>query len=346
MFGEFRNGPGPRSRPNREGGPPPFEREGDRDRPPFAFDDGPPPRSSSKRRDDGPPADQEDSLSHTQRLALLEKVMSSYDQFAQSQINKTDPQLQCEAAWVYYKMGDLYERFQRPVEANRAFDQTINIFDRLSVTHPRNPDYFAKFFQVCATYSPWKNDPSALKDDERRLQSMEKSVGRLMQAWPANVEYLRVRMHLLAKLGLVRYRLQQPDAVAPFREALDLADQLIEWKPVEGYPHSDRSDVLEAYALVLEDQGKVAEAEKLLDAAMADLEWVADDGLKSLSLATRMESLADDFARIGLKERSDEVQQRADEIDTRVPNPRRPRPEKPFGSQRIDTGPVHSSSLE
>ncbi len=89
--------------------------------------------------------------------------------------------------------------------------------------------------------------------------------------------------------------------------------------PEEGYPHSDRSDVLEAYGMVLVNQGKSAAARQRSEAAMADLEWVAADGLKSLAVASRMESLADDFENIGDQTRSDQIQERADRDRPQAP---------------------------
>ncbi len=216
----------------------------------------------------------------------------------------------------------------------------MTIFEELSIRHPRTPAYFPKFLRVCSAINPWQTDLAMRTVVEHRLERMNAALDRLLLARATDVDYLRAKMKLLAKLGLIRYQQRRPDVEESFRQAQRLADNLIARNPEEGYPHSDRSDVLEAHALVLEHQGKVAEAGQLLNAAMEDLEWVAADGLRSLSLATRMESLADDFGWIDDTKRGDEVQKRADEIDPRVPYPNRPRPGRPFGPRRLDPGPT------
>ena len=269
-------------------------------------------------------------------LSLLESVLASYDKFAQD--NKANPQVQSEAAWVYYKMGTLNERLGRGEQADQAFDRTLAIFDKLSIRYPQKPVYFKRFFKVCAALNPWQTDPAKLGAIERRLRGMETSIGRLVAASPGNPDYLRGQIQLLAKLGLVRHKQGQPDAEALFRRALELADNLVRREPEVAYPHSDRSDVLEAYALVIADGGNLVKARELLETAMQDLEWVAADGLKSLLLAIRMESLADDFERIGDQKRGDQIQERADQFDPRPPLPNRTKPGQPFGPQRPGDG--------
>ncbi len=148
-------------------------------------------------------------------------------------------------------------------------------------------------------------------------------------------------MQLLAKLGLVTYHKDHQEPRTYFEQAIELAGQRIGRHPEEGLPHSDRSDVLEAYAVVLDDRREVDKARELLEAALEDLEWVAADGLKSIPLASRMERLADDFERLGDKRRSDQVQERADQVDPCPPLPGRKKPDRPFGPQRSDATPTH-----
>ena len=275
-------------------------------------------------------------------LSLLESVLASYDQFAQN--NKANAQVQSEAAWVYYKMGTLNERLGRREQADQAFNRTLAIFDELSSHNPQQPAYFKRFFRVCAALNPWQTDPAKLGAIERRLRGMETSIGRLVAASPGNPDYLRGQVQLLAKLGLVHHKQGRPDAEASFRRALELASILVEREPEKASPHSDRSDVLEAYALVLADGGNIVKAREFLEAAMQDLEWVAADGLRSLLLAIRMESLADDFERIGDQRRADQIQERADQVDPRPPLPNRPKPGQPFGPQRPGGDPSRDDS--
>ena len=270
----------------------------------------------------------------SRNLAIFRRVLTTYDQFAQSQNNQTEASLQSQAAWVYYKMGALSERMGHRQEANSAFDRMLRIFDGLATRYPREPGYFQNFLKVCSAVNPWQFDSASRDAIEHRLQRMEHTLGRLLAASPTDPGYLRARMQLLAKLGLIRQSQKRPDAIGPLREALVIAGQLIARSPEAGYPHSDRSDVLEACALVAADQGKVNEARAHLENAFEELEWVAADELKSEALATRMESLADDFERIGDRKRSEQIQERADQIDPRPPMSDRPKPGRPFAPHR------------
>ena len=284
------------------------------------------------------PLDLTPGAARTRSFALLKRLMTSYDEFAQSQSNKTNVVLQCEAAYVYYKMGTLYDRFQQRDEADQAFERSLKTFDDLAIEYGRVPVYQHKFVQVCAAIKPWHRQSVLLEAVERRLVQLNRTIDRLLAVSPGHAKYLRARLQLLAKLGLVRYQLDQPRYEELFLQALDLADTLVKVDPEAGDPHSDRSDVLEAYAIVLEHQGNLRAARDRLNAAMEELEWVAADGLRSLAVATRMESLADDFERIDEPERSAQIQRRADEIDPRPPLLDRPKPGLPFGSRRLDAG--------
>ena len=280
----------------------------------------------------------------TRNLAIFRRVLATYDQFAQSQNNQTDAGMQSQAAWVYYKMGALSERLNHRVEADAAFDRMLKIFDELATLYPRESGYFQNFLKICSAINPWQSDDLMRREVEGRLQRMEQTLGRLLVASPTDPGYLRARMQLLAKLGLIRQAQDRSDSIGPLREALGIAGQLIGRSPEDGYPHSDRSDILEACALVAADQGKASEARGYLEKAFEDLEWVAADELKSEPLASRMESLADDFERIGDIDRSRQIQDRADQIDPRPPLADRPKPGRPFAPRREDPAMFDSES--
>ena len=272
--------------------------------------------------------------SRAKAQALLESVLTSYDRFARK--NKANSRLQGEAAWIYHKMGLLDERLGRVDQADLAFDRTLTIYEELSGQGGVSLVDFGKFPKVCSAVNPWEDDPGRLAAIDRRLTRMDLILGRLLAVAPDDPTFLRARMQLLAKLGLVRYHKDHQNPGAFFDQALLIAETLIRQAPEDGLPHSDRSDVLEAYAMVLEDRKETARASGLLEAAFEDLEWVASDGLRSLAIAARMESLSDDFERLGDQKRADEVQVRADQIDPRPPRPNRKKPGPPFGPQRPD----------
>ena len=354
----YKSGPGGPGRPGPEPGPdrddfgPPGEFAGGPPQPPdFAMGPGgPPPRDGpgpgGPPPGDGPgpggppPGDAEElefnpvgSLRKT--VVLLENLLASYDRFAQSQKLRTDVELQSEVAWIYYKMAKLHDILGNREQADNAFDRSLTIFSHLPASDPLISKYFYRFLKVCSVINPWQTDPGVRAIVEDRLARMEIALNNFLVAEPNNEKYLRARMQLLAKSGLIRYQNRRDETVDEvFQQALKVADQLIAKNPEAAYPHTDRADVLEAFALVLGDQGKVGEARRLLNSAMEDLEWVAADELKSEDLASRMESLADDFERLGDQGRSDQIQERADRIDPRPPNADRPKPGRPFGPSR------------
>ena len=337
-FGDHLMDAGPGPEPGTDG-PPPFPPEGFAGRPPTdggAFSHGPPPGGPPSFALAGPYQDE------NRIKTLLDDIYTSYDDFAHN--NEANVRVQSDAAWVYYKIGALNERLKRPDEAVRSFERTLAIFDDLSIREPGNPALFARFLQVCSTINPWQVKPSAVEAVADRLERMELTLGRLLTASPSNPDYQRARMELLAKLALVHYKRGSGEVQELFGQALGLADLLVQRSAEEAYPHSDRSDVHEAFALVLSDQGKLDQARDHLEAAVEDLEWVAADGLQSLSLAIRMESLVDDFERIGDQRRADEMQIRADQFDPRPPRLDRPKPGRPFGQFRPDDGPEFPNS--
>ena len=274
-------------------------------------------------------------------LKMQEKVMDAYTKFALAQRLDANVQLQGEAAWVYFKMGTLYERLQRRPEAEKAFHQMLTILSELSTRHATDPSCFRGFFKVCESIQPTTLDPTLLEVVERRLDILDGVVDRLLAAKPGNFEYLRAKIRLLPKLGVVRYQRRRPDVEPLFREALRLADRLIAARPEDGYPHSDRADVLDAYAQVLIAIDKPAEARGRLEAALEDLEWVAADGLKSARLATQMERISDIFEEyLDDRDRAEQIQLRADQVDPRVSNPDRPRLGRPLDSVPTDPEPI------
>ena len=265
-------------------------------------------------------------------LDLQEQVMAEYDEFARSQGPDANPQLRGEAAWVHFKMGSLYERLGRQADADRSFHQTLTIFADLAARHAGDPTCFPGFFKVCEAIQPRPSDPARLAVVERRLEYLQGMVDRLLVAKPGDVGYRRAKLRLLAKLGVVRYQRRRPAVEEMFRAALALADGLVADLPEAGEPRSDRADVLDAYAQVLIAQGHPDQARARLDAALDDLEWVADDGLRSAPLADQMERVADLFEeQLGDPARADRVQRRADEIDPRAYLPDRPKLGRPLG---------------
>ncbi len=319
------DGPGPGPGP---GGPPPGE-----------FDGGPPPDGDMRGGEPQFGPFESSPEDRTKTMALLGLILEKYEQLALSRDDKVYPEFQSEIAWLYLKMANYNERIGNRAKADQAFDRSLMIYDKLSADFAQEPRYFRRFFKVVAAINPYQVDPTMQVAVAKRLQRIEHTLNRFLTASPNNIDCLRARMQLLAKLGLLQYARYGPDVKNLFHQALEIAETLIKRSPEEGYPHSDRSDVLEAHAIVLEVSGQSAAAARLLNAAMEDLEWVAADGLMSESLATRMESLADDFKRLGDQTRSDEIQVQADKIDPRPPLANRPRPGRPFAPRREATGP-------
>ncbi len=129
-----------------------------------------------------------------------------------------DPRLR-RSGLVYYKMGTLLRALGQREEADQAFDRSLDPSTSWRRTGRGSRAISTNSSRSVASINPWQTDPA---DAERRLR--RGSTGwprwcRLRAAVPDDLGYLRARLKLLAKLGLIRYQQRHDRVDEPFREA-------------------------------------------------------------------------------------------------------------------------------
>jgi eukaryotic-like serine/threonine-protein kinase len=252
--------------------------------------------------------------------ALLRTVLRFYEQFAHR--NETNPRLQGEAAWAYFKVGLLSERLNEPDESKRSIANAIKLLENLADRFPTVPEYRSKLVQIAIMTDPWSVDPSALGTLEHRLRQARGFIDQLALAAPANLDYIQDQIHVYAKLGTVFERQKHPDeADVCYRRAIDLAGTLIERSPGSFRARLDRADVRAALAYLRQERGSADLARGLFEAALSDLQSLPARGAPP-PMADRFESLAEGFRRLGDMQRSEEI--------ARLANSRGPRPGREF----------------
>ena len=162
--------------------------------------------------------------------ALLQTVLTFYERFAQG--NETNPRLQGEAAWAYFKVGSLCERLDRPAEAKQSIAHAVNLLENLVARFPGVPEYRSRLVQIAIMTDPWSVDPQSLEPLEARLRKARTLIDQLAAQEPQKAEHIQDQIHVHAKLGTVFERRGQPeDALACYQRAIDLAGTLIERSP-------------------------------------------------------------------------------------------------------------------
>jgi len=312
----------PPQEPGFDKGPPPAEKSGRR---PPAVDGQSKPSALDARLMGKPPggsprADPENDN------ALLRTVLTFYERFAQG--NETNPRLQGEVAWAYFKVGTLCERLDRPDEAKQSIAHAVAMLENLVARFPGVPEYRSRLVQIAIMTDPWSVDLSSLEPVEAQLRRARVLIDQLAREMPQNLDYIQDQIHVHAKLGTVfERRNQATDAEACYRRAIDLAGTLIERSPGSFRPTVDRADVREALAYLQQERGLSGEARALLEAAVSDLRSLPASGMSPL-LADRFESLAEAFRNFGDTSRSEEIARLA---TGRGPRPARPKPGGPPG---------------
>jgi eukaryotic-like serine/threonine-protein kinase len=323
-----RDGTGPKGEP----GFPPDGRPGRRSPPPphlagSPFDPGGPP-------EDGPPGPPRRDGSRD-NTALLQSILTFYDRFAQR--NETNPRLQDEAAWAYFKVGALYDQMGRDEEAARAISRAGDMLEDLIARFPGDAEYRSRLVEIAIMAKPWTADPSSLDRLEGRLHRAREVADGLASEAPENLDYIQSQLFAHAKLGAVLQRKGRADeAEGCYRRAIGLTESLIERAPENARARIDRADIREALAMLLFERGRRDQrdqARSLLDAAAEELRFVETGRARIPPLADRYREMAEDFRQLGETERADEMTRRAEVIEAKRPTPgRNPGPPRPRGT--------------
>ncbi len=246
---------------------------------------------------------------------LLQTILSFYEQFATK--NQTEPKLQGDAAWAYFKVGTLYQQLGREREAEDALGRAGATLDDLVARFPEVAEYRAKLVEIAIMAEPWSADPSSLDRLEGRLRRAKAIGEALVIESPNNVAYRQNQIHVEAKLGVVLHREGRSDeAESCYRRAIEVAGELVERSPTNERAQVDRVDIREELALLEFERGHRVEATALLNKAADDLRSLKTEVAKDRSVGDRYALLANDFRQLGETSQAEEMNRRAEEIGT------------------------------
>ena len=183
-------------------------------------------------------------------------LSTSYDQYAVRNNGANPRQFRREAAWVYYKIGALYQRLGRAEESEDAIERSSQILAGLVAGFREVTEYRTKLVDVAMMTDPWSAREASLPDLEIRLRRarmlIEPLTGDVSSAPRLDV----ARVHVLAKLGVILQRLGQLDeAEANYREAIEIAGQILDQSPDNIRIKVDRVDIREELAMLLVNRG-------------------------------------------------------------------------------------------
>ena len=255
---------------------------------------------------------------------LLQTVLDFFDRFAQK--NETDPKLQGEAAWAFFKVGLINERLGHEAEAAKALDRSVSIFEGLVKRFPTAPEYRAKLVEIANMADAWSVAPATLPALEKRLHRAQGLVDQLVDEEPENTRLGINQLQVYAKYGIVQQRLgRKLEAEKAYRQALSLGDALVERASRKDRPRIDRADVCGVLARLEIEENRREQAREHLEAAAAGLRSVESNMAKAPPMADRYESLAESFKLIGDEAHAKQMTDIAEQIHA---NPGRP----PLGS--------------
>jgi eukaryotic-like serine/threonine-protein kinase len=254
--------------------------------------------------------------------ALLESVLTFYDRFARQ--NATNPRLEGEAAWAHRKVGALYERLGRDVDAEHAYSRAVAMFESLVARYPKDSEYRVKLVQTYDMVEPSSADARSLERLEDRLRRARVLIDQLAADDPADADYSALRTRVYVKLGgVLRRRNRISEAEACLHDALALEGKFLDEQPDNNGRRIDRAATREALALIAIDRARPDEAGALLDDAVADLRVVFASDRHPPPIHNRLRNLAEAYRKLGDEARATELVQFADQDEAR---PHRPPP--------------------
>ncbi len=251
--------------------------------------------------------------------ALLQKVLSFYDEFARQNSGKAGAKLQAEAAWAYCKVAYLYQRTGRDAEAAEAKDRSIAMFEQIIAVAPADPAANeSKLVKAIIMDDPWDAPEGSLEVLAARLRKARALVDRLVAAKPDDLSARKDQLQAYTKLGVALRRLGRSDeAEACYREAIALADKMLERRPGDEIPMLDRATIRMALVELLDTQGKADEVKPALDEIVADVRAADAGGGPLPAIYDRASGLARLFEQLKQPERAAEMNQWVVEMKSR-----------------------------
>jgi serine/threonine protein kinase len=285
----------------------------------------PPPPGPRQRRDSG------------QDASVLQSVLSFYDKFALQ--NSTSRSLQLEAAKSYRRVGEIYTRLGRAMDADAAHRRSVAIFNQLLLMDPNSLEYQAGFVDA-ATWIGYqaKTQP----DDATILRRASQMALALQKSAPRDLDYAALLARALFRQGVVtRASGDSKQAEQLFRSsaAAWIRPDFDGGRPARRFPPPkpvERAAALEELAELLLDQKRIDEARTTLHQVFDELERPSTgpphgpaDGIAMADMYLRLSKAA---TRAGESDLSHRAALRAQEIrrdasDSRPDGPPGPPPD-------------------
>jgi tetratricopeptide (TPR) repeat protein len=207
--------------------------------------------------------DDEPLLSDLQR-SFLEEALHFYQELSQEEGDESA--LRLETARAYYRVGGILAKLNRRTEAEQAYSQAIDIFSKLLAEHPDEPSTaheLAKTYRGMGMLMYWANRPAeADKFWRRGLATAEK----LVQDQPNRAEYQEALGMLCQNLGTA---LSEAHETEKFLDrGREIYEVLLVDSPNNAKYHATLGGILNNFALWRLQQGKPAEARRLLEKAI------------------------------------------------------------------------------
>jgi serine/threonine protein kinase len=285
----------------------------------------PPPPRPQQRRDSG------------QDASVLQSVLSFYDKFALQ--NSTSRSLQLEAAKSYRRVGELYTRLGRAMDADAAHRRSVTIFNQLLLTDPNSLEYQAGFVDA-ATWIGYQAKTQA--EDATILRRASQMALQLQKSAPHDLDYAALLARALFRQGVAARSsgdLKQAEQLFRSSAAAWIRPDFDGRRPARRFPPPkpvERAAALEELAELLLDQKRIDEARAPLHQVFDELQRPSTgpphgpaDGLAMADMCARLSKTA---ARAGESDLSHRAALRAGEIrrdagDSRPDGPPGPPPD-------------------
>jgi tetratricopeptide (TPR) repeat protein len=256
--------------------------------------------------------------------ALLESILSFYDQFAEQ--NDTNPSLQVEAAKAYRRIRDIQQRLGQAEKAEVVDRRALAILEKLVAEFPFVTSYRYELAKTYVTTTTRSAEAGLLEKTEQRLRRALEIQESLVAAVPRVSKYTVFLARTYAKLGgVLRQMSRTQGAETAYCQAVTHLKSLAGKAPTSSLYVFELSTVRQDLADLLLLRNQLAEACAVLTESTTDLEKLVNAGSRPQSavllLAAHYRKLGEVLARMGKTALAEAAGQKAKELSQNQPRP-------------------------
>jgi serine/threonine protein kinase len=208
-----------------------------------------------------------DAASQKEVQKLLQKVVASYDQFAQE--NHMTPHARSLKAEAYQKVGDIHQRLIQPDAAEKAYRDAASLFAQLVKEFPQEASYRAKEALCHRNLGRMQRVRGQLPEAEATIRTALATLVPLTGDNAVHAKYHRDAAGCYHELGVtLSAEGRSADATAAYRKGLESLERLTPAEKGEATSKDIRAGNLMAIGLRLEEAGQLPEAEERLRQAL------------------------------------------------------------------------------